>query len=125
MITNFEVSADYRVVSWKNGGDNVEVSFQFEIAAYHLEYLNEIIIQSSVQESGTNNLAIYNADGTIKARPNMPKLQHGVGGVYAIWFAQGKREQTLVLMTDEFSPYDTACAFDLETCEFSRFHPTN
>lgn len=124
MITNFKLSEDYKTVFWQNDGQEITLSFQRDVTAYHIEYLNEVIVQSAPQESGRNNLIIYNADGSVKARPDMPKLKHGVGGVYSIWFAQGKRQQTVVLMSDEFSPYDTACTFDLETYEFSNFHPT-
>ena len=124
MITNFKVSEDRKTVSWKNEEQAINFVFQYKAFANHIEYLNEVIIQSDVRESGEQNLAIYNANGSIKARPAMPILKHGVGGVYSVWFDQGNRKQTVVLMTDEFSPYETACTFDLETYEFSNFHPT-
>lgn len=124
MITNFKVSEDRKTVFWENAGQPIHFIFQYKAFANHIEYLDEVIIQSDVRESGEQNLAIYNADGSVKARPEMPKLKHGVGGVYSVWFDQGKRQQTAILMTDEFSPYETACTFDLETHTFSNFHPT-
>lgn len=124
MITNFKVSEDSKIVSWKNEEQLKKIVFECRVEAYYIEYLDEVIVQSDARESGSSNLIIYNADGSVKARPQMPQLKHEVGGVYAIWFAQGKRAQTLVLMTDEYKPYDTACTFDLETHEFSKFHPT-
>jgi hypothetical protein len=124
MITKFNVSEDQKTVFWKNEGNVITLTFQYGTFANHIEYLDEVIIQSDVRESGEQNLAIYNADGSLKARPEMPVLKHSVGGVYSVWFDQGKRQQTVVLMTDEFSPYDTACTFDLETHAFFNFHPT-
>ena len=124
MITHFKVSEDAKSVTWQQDGQLKAVSFEYKVEAYHIEYLNEVIVQSDARESGSRNLIIYNADGSVKARPEMPKLKHEVGGAYAIWFAQGKREQTVVLMTDEYKPYDTACTFDLETYQFFKFHPT-
>jgi hypothetical protein len=124
MINKFRISKDEKTVSWKNDDQEVKILFQYKIIANHIKYLDQVIVESDVRESGSNNLIIYNADGSVRARPDMPVLKHGVGGVYSVWFDQGKRLQTLVLMTDEFSPYDTACTFDLETYEFSKFHPT-
>lgn len=124
MITNFNVSEDKKIVSWEHKGQTKELRFQYEVFANHIEYLDKIIVQSNARESGSKNLAIYNADGSVKARPEMPNLKCEVGGVYSVWFDRGNRKQTVVLMTDEFSPYDTACTFDLETYEFCDFHPT-
>ena len=124
MITNFKVSEDRKTVSWENEGQPISFAFQYKAFANHIEYLDAVIIQSDVRESGEQNLAIYNANGSVKVRPEMPALKHGVGGVYSVWFDQGNRQQTVVLMTDEFRPYETACTFDLETYEFSNFHPT-
>ena len=124
MITNFKVSPDRLLVSWDDNGNSIVLHFKHKAFANHIEYLNEVIIQSDARESGSRNLAIYTADGKIKARPEMPKLKHEVGGVYSVWFDQDNRYQTVVLMTDEFNPYETACTFDLETYEFSKFHPT-
>lgn len=124
MITNFKVSDDRRTVSWQNDGQEVKLLFQYKAFANHIEYLDEVIVQSDVYESGKTNLAIYNADGSVKARPEMPKRKSEVAGVYSVWFDQGNRYQTVVLISDEFNPYQTACTFDLETYEFSNFHPT-
>ncbi|MGI4736512.1 MAG: hypothetical protein ACRYG7_15155 [Janthinobacterium lividum] len=124
MITNFKVSPNRCQVSWENEEKAIRLEFKYKAFANHVEYLDEVIIQSDARESGSRNLAIYTADGVIKACPEMPALKHEVSGVYSVWFDQGNRYQTVVLMTDEFSPYDTACTFDLETYEFSKFHPT-
>ena len=124
MITNFKVSEDEKTVSWENDGQIQEMRFQYSVLANHIEYLDKVVIQSDVRESGRTNLAIYNPDGSLEVRPEMPELKHKVGGVYALWFMQGRKQQTAVLMSNEFSPYDTACTFDLETYKFSDFHPT-
>ena len=124
MITNFKVSENYRIISWSHKNQTETLAFEYEVAAYHIEYLDEIIVQSDVFESGRNNLALYNADASLKARPEMPERKPRVAGVYAIWFGQGRRQVDLVLISDEFNPYQTACTFDLETYEFSDFHPT-
>jgi hypothetical protein len=124
MITNFQVSADKKSVSWESNGDSIILNFQYKAFANHIEYLDKVIVQSDAWESGSSNLAIYNADGSVRARPEMPSLKHEVGGVYSVWFIQERRQRIVVPMTDEFSPYETACTFDLETYEFFDFHPT-
>lgn len=53
--------------------------------ANHIEYLEEVIIQSDARESGSCNLAIYIASEVVKARPEMPDLKHEVGGIYSVW----------------------------------------
>ncbi|RZJ92541.1 MAG: hypothetical protein EOO60_07015 [Hymenobacter sp.] len=124
MLTNFHVSEDRRTVSWQHESQKVDFTFQLPVYANHIEYLDEVIIHSDALESGEHNLALYKADGTLKVRPAMPKLKHKVHGVYAVWFVQGERQQEIVLLSDEYKPYDTACSFDLETHRFSKFHPT-
>jgi hypothetical protein len=124
MITNFKVSPDRLQVLWKNGHQAIALDFKYKAFANHIEYLDEVIIQSDARERGSRNLTIYTADGVEKTRPEMLALKHEVGGVYSVWFDQGNRYQTVVLMTDEFSPYETTCTFDLETYKFSKFHPT-
>jgi hypothetical protein len=124
MITAFKVSSDEKTVTWQHDGQAVRFDFRYSVFANHIEYLDEVIIHSNVQESGERNLAIYKADGSLKCQPAMPKLKLEVGGVYAVWFVQGKKQVTVVLHSDEYRPYDTACTFDLETCKFTKFHPT-
>lgn len=124
MITNFKVSEDRKVVSWHHNAREMKFKFHFPVYANHIEYLNEVIIHSDVRESDETNLALYREDGSLKARPQMPKLKHKVDGIYSVWFVQGERQQTVVLLTDESKPYDTACTFDLETHRFSKFHST-
>lgn len=124
MITDFKVSLDRLLVSWKNDGKAIAMHFEHKAFANQIEYLDEVIIHSDARESGEQNLALYNADGTLKVRPNMPKLEHKVHGVYAVWFVQGERQQQVVLLSDEYKPYDTGCTFDLETHRFFKFHPT-
>ena len=125
MINNFNISQDKRNVSWQYDGQLVEFNYAHPVYANHIEYLKEVIIHSSVRESGEQNLALYKEDGSLKVRPQMPKRQPKVNGVYAVWFVQGQRQQTVVLLSEEFKPYDTACTFDLETHRFSNFHRTN
>ena len=124
MITNFKVCKDEKRISWKSNGQLLEFNFKYPVAANHNEYLDQVLVQSDALESGEKNLTIYNPDGSIAARPEMPKLKHRVDGVYAVWFGQGKKEVTVILLTDEYAPYDTACTFNLEKYTFSKFHPT-
>jgi len=124
MIKKFKISEDEKMVSWEHEGQLKTLEFQYRVAAYHIEYLDQVLVQSAVRESGRTNLAIYNADGSLKARPEMPKRKSEVAGVYAVWFGQGDRQVTIVLISDEFTPYQTACTFDLETYEFFDFHRT-
>jgi hypothetical protein len=112
------------LVSWQYNAQTIEFHFTYPVYANHIEYLNEVFIHSDVRENGEQNLALYKDDGLLKARPKMLKLKHRVDGVYAVWFVQGEREQTVVLLSDEYKPYDTACTFDLKTHRFSKFHPT-
>jgi hypothetical protein len=92
-----------------------------------VEYLNEVLLLADVWEAGQRVFTIYRADGTVKARPGLPNYPADVGGIYSIWYDQGQRKQTILLFSNHFKPYDTACDFDLETYEyeFSNFHPTN
>jgi hypothetical protein len=124
MITNLHLSPDKQTVTWENGSQPVTLAFGYEVRPHHIEYLNEVLVLRETWGDGERTITIYHADGTVKARPGLPKLRHAVGGIYSIWYEQGQRKQTVVLLTDEFSPYETACDFDLETHEFSNFHPT-
>ena len=124
MITNFNVSEDCKSVTWQVNKQEIKRDFQYAVYANHIEYLDQVIIHSDVRESGEQNLALYKSDGSLLVRPNMPKLKHEVKGVYAVWFVQNERKQTVVLLSDEYKPYDTACTFDLETHRFFGFHPT-
>lgn len=124
MITDFKVAENRKAVSWRHNGQEIKFEFQYPVFANHIEYLGQVIIHSNVQETGERNLTIYKADGSVKCRPEMPKLKEGVGGIYAVWFVQGQKLVTVVLHSDEYRPYDTACTFNLETCKFTKFHPT-
>ena len=124
MITNFKVSDNRKKVTWKNEGKPVVFEFKHPVSAHQIVYLDEILIHSSTKEDGEKNLAIYHSDGTIKARPTMPKLKEEVSGIYSVWFDPGQKQITVVLLSDEYAPYDTACTFNLETHKFSKFHPT-
>jgi hypothetical protein len=123
-MTNFKVSEDRKTVSWKDGEKLLKFKFQYPVSAHHIKYLDKVLIHSSTDETGETNLAIYDPDGTMISRPPMPTLKHKVFGVYSVWFEQNQRKITVVLLSDEYVPYDTACSFDLETYEFSKFHPT-
>lgn len=124
MITQFNVSEDKRKVSWSNNGQPVALTYEYPVEANQVTQFDEVIVQSDVRENGAKNLTIYRADGTIKAQPDMPVLKHSVQGVYAVWFVPNERYVTVILLTEEFSPYDTACTFDLEKHTFSKFHPS-
>lgn len=124
MITEFKVSKDEKTVTWQHDGQAKKLAFKYPVAAHHILYLDEVIVQSDTRESGEKNLAIYKADGSLKSRPDMPKIKHKVEGVYAVYFGQGKKQVPVVLLSDEYKPYDTGCTFDLETHKFFKFHPT-
>ena len=91
-ITNFTISERDatgpdspmgKVVSWEYEGQQIAFAFEHRVAAYHVEYLDEVLIQAWVNEFPRANLFIYRADGRLKAQPAMPKRPHEVGGVYA------------------------------------------
>ena len=124
MITNLRLSPDKQTIRWENGKQSVALALGYEARPHLLAYLNEVLVLRETWGAGERTITIYHADGTVKAHPALPKLRHAVGGIYSIWYEQGKRKQTVVLLTEEFSPYETACDFDLETHEFSNFHPT-
>ena len=133
VITDFRVKGNKntfsspgcgKVVTWQHNAKKVKFEFEHEVSAYHIEYLDEVLIQAWVNDFYKANLFIYHANGTLKARPAMPKLRHEVYGVYSVWFEQGKKQITMVLHCDEYQPYDTACTFNVETHAFSQFHPT-
>lgn len=124
MITHFSLSPDKKVVSWEYDGRPVVLAFRHQVTAHHIEYLGTVLVLAELWGAGERVFTIYHADGSLKAQPGLPTRKHEVGGIYSIWFNQGQRKQTVVLLTDEFSPYETACDFDLETYEFSNFHPT-
>lgn len=124
MLTGLHLSSDSQVVTWDNSGQPVCLAFGHKVLPYHIEYLNEVLVLANVWGAGERVFTIYRADGTVKAHPGLPPHPADVGGIYAIWYVQGQRKQTVVLFSDYFKPYDTACDFDLETYEFSNFHPT-
>ncbi|MGI4874071.1 MAG: hypothetical protein ACRYFX_23170 [Janthinobacterium lividum] len=125
MLTNLALSADKQTVTWENDEQPVHLAFDYPVRPHHIEYLNTVLILRESWGNGERVFTIYHADGSVKARPGLPKRPHQVGGIYSIWYNQGQRKQTVVLFSDEFKPWDTACDFDLETYEFSNFHPTN
>ena len=124
MITNLRLSPDRQTIAWENDGQPVVLAFDHHVLCYHVEYRKEVLLLADVWAAGERVMTIYRADGTVKARPGLPQYPADVGGIYAIWYVQGQRKQTVVLFSDHFKPYDTACDFDLETYEFSNFHPT-
>lgn len=124
MITKFKVSKDQQTVSWQAAGKPIELRFLYPVEANHVKHLNQVIVQSDVRESGSENLVLYAEDGSIEHRPPMPIRPHPVSGVYAVWFVPGQDTVTAVLLSDEFKPYDTACTFNLRTGTFSDFHAT-
>lgn len=125
MITDFSVSKDEKTVSWQHEGEAYRLDFAYPVLANYVVLLDEVIVQADVREFGEQNLFLYSADGSLKSRPEMPKLKHKVHGVYAVWFVPDEIKLTVVLISDEYKPYDTACTFDLKTHRFSKFRPTN
>jgi hypothetical protein len=125
MITEFNVDEDGKTILWKSEGKQHQLQYVYPVLANHAVLLNEVIVQADVREFGEQNLFLYRADGSVKARPAMPKLKHKVTGVYAVWFVPDEIKLTAVLISNEYKPYGTACIFDLKTHRFSRFRPTN
>lgn len=125
MITDFSVGKEEKTVSWKSEGEQHKLQYTYPVLVNHVVLLDEVIVQADVREFGEQNLFLHRADGSIKARPEMPKLKHKVHGVYAVWFVPDEIKLTVVLISDEYKPYDTACTFDLKTHRFSKFRPTN
>ena len=125
VITDLKITKDKKLISWNFEGRLHQVQFTYPVLANHVVLLNEVIVQADVREFGEQNLLLFRADGSVKTRPEMPKLKHKVHGVYAVWFVPDELKLTVVLISDECKLYDTACTFDLKTHRFTNFHPTN
>ncbi|WDE03670.1 hypothetical protein SG34_020120 [Thalassomonas viridans] len=125
MIKNFIKNEELGEVLWDFNGKKIEKKFRKRIQAELIADKNFVVVIANHKEVGNRNLFIYDEAGNIKSNPEMPKLTLPVEGVYSIWFVPGKEEQKVVLLTDENSPFDTACTFNLNTGVFSKFHRTN
>ena len=111
-------------VTWSYNSAEITKTFKGDIFAYLIDFRNEILILADSSFDGPKNLFIYNADGTIRLNPTMPTLKKLVQGVYAVWFVEGETQLEVVLITEEYAPYDTGCTFNLCDGSFSNFHPT-
>ena len=116
---------DDKKVKWVYNDNKAEISFSKKIfQAVYLEELHQFLIIADYREVGSNNLFIYDPDGGIAARPEMPELGTTVDGVYAIWYMAGKTDQTVVLLTPDQANYETKCNFSLRDYSFSDFSLT-
>lgn len=123
-LVSLEVIDDKKV-RWVHNDSEAEISFSRNIfQAVYLERFHQFLIIADYREVGKNNLFIYDADGEIIARPEMPDLNTTVDGVYAIWYVAGKTEQTIVLLTPDQANYETKCNFSLLDYSFSDFSLT-
>lgn len=113
-----------KAVEWMCNGRHISKPFKGEVFAYHVEPLNEVLILADSCFNGPRNVFVYYADGALRLNPEMPNLKSSVNGVYAIWFVAGNLQHEAVLLTNEFSPYDTGCTFDVRDGAFSNFHPS-
>ena len=123
-ITKLHVDESNKQVPWVSNGSIVIKTFSGEVFAYLIDELDEVLILADSMFDGPENLFIYNGDGGERLNPAMPTINNPVDGIYSIWFVKGLMKQEVILLSEEYSPYDTGCTFDLETGDFSNFHPS-
>jgi len=123
-ITKLNIDESNKQISWVSNGTIVIKAFGGEIFAYLIDELDEVLVLADSTFDGPNNLFIYNGDGSERLNPVMPALKKPVDGVYAIWFVKGLMKQEVILLSEEYSPYNTGCTFDLKAGVFSNFHPS-
>lgn len=113
---------DDKTVKWVYNGSEVNLSFLRKIFQIEfMESLQQILVIADYREVGERNLFIYDINGKIIANPAMPDIGTTVDGVYAIWYIEGKKDQTVVLLTPQNKNYETKCNFSLIDFTFSDF----
>lgn len=124
MINNFLYEPTTGLVEWDCSTRRVSKTFKGNIQVELMNSENKVLVVADAKEVGSDNLFIFDEAGNVVLNPKMPKLSKSVKGVYSIWYVKGSKEHTAILLSDEFSPYDTACKFNVENGEFSEFHAT-
>lgn len=122
-ILNFKIN-EKKNVSWEYLNNKIELSFNYPIEAHLFDERNVVVVIADIKDAGSNNLFVYNANGEIKINPEMPELNSQVEGVYTMFYKPNSIKQEVVLISEAYSPYDTACTFDIASGNFSNFHPT-
>lgn len=124
MIKDFKRDEKNGVVEWKSDGVLISKKYNNRIQAELIADQNRVLIVSDHKESGPQNLCIYDENGEVVLKPLMPELSSPVDGIYSIWFVPCGDVQKVILLTDEYSPFDTACNLNILTGEFFYFHRT-
>ncbi|WP_444919811.1 hypothetical protein ACJJID_12785 [Microbulbifer sp. CnH-101-G] len=124
MIKDFVRDEKNGEVKWVSDGVLISKKYNNKIQAELIVDQNRVLVVSDHKESGPQNLCIYDEKGEVVLKPMMPKLNNSVDGVYSVWFIPGSKIQKVVLLTDEYSPFDTVCNLNINTGEFSDFHRT-
>lgn len=119
------LSEDSKIVSWKNKNKSIKIQFQRPVfRAILSKYADGVVVIADNEEVGANNLFIYNRDGTLRANPDIPKKDIKFKGIYDMWYVENQVEQTIVLISDKNTDYDTKCFFNLNDNTFSNFSLT-
>ncbi len=112
-------------ITWEHS--DILVVKEFNLPIFQIIFsklINSVIIIADYREVGSNNMYLYNLDGTLKVNPCVPALTKSIQGIYSMWYVEGHEEQTVVLITGENTPYETKCIFNLKDYSFSKFSPT-
>ena len=123
MISNLTVDCSGRNISWMNCNSTISKNFKMKVfQVVEIKFLNQILIISDYKENGEKNMFIYDENGYCIANPKMPSSEFY--GVYAIWYRDNNKLQTVVLLSNANSSYEKKCMFNLETYVFSNFSET-
>lgn len=118
-VENFKVVPN-KGVEW---GD-VFIPFTGGIEAIFIHHRCEIVLIGDSRLHGIDNLFIYCKKGTLRLRPKIFIENMDLKGVYTMWYKKGDDLQTIILESDFYSPYDTACTLDLRTGDIGTCHPS-
>lgn len=111
-----------KIIRWIYDNKPIELIFSNEIFQIEfMESLQQILVIADYREVGERNLFIYDINGKIIVNPAMPNIGTAVGGVYSLWYIEGKTDQTVVLLTPQNQNYETKCNFSLTNFRFSDF----
>lgn len=124
MIDNFIRNEKLGEVLWESNGKKIKKTFINKIQAELVKTDNLVMVIASHKEVGAKNLFIFDEQGNIKLNPEMPILSSPVKGIYSVWYIPDNEEQKIILLTDENSPFDTACTLNFKTGKFYDFHRT-
>lgn len=122
-VYNFKFDNEKKI-SWLYEGEEKKLLFKYPVEVFLIKERNEILVIADIKETGNNNLTIYKADSSVRIKPKMPSLSKPVLGVYSIFYIKGSENLDTILDSKEFFPYDTGCTFNINTGEFTDFHPS-